>query len=527
MKMVFKRRSWILLAVFLLSMLLTAGQAMAAESNTNSDIVQLEILTVNDFHGALAENGKNPGAAKLAEYLLEARAQNPDGVLLLSAGDMFQGTPDSNLLYGKTVVDIMNYAKFDAMTLGNHEFDWGIDVLKQRIAQANFPYVCANVIDKRTGKPVDFAKPYVLLQRNGVKIGVIGIATPETAYKTNPRVVSGYIFADPVKVVNTLVPEIKRQGADVIVVLSHLASWMEGNDAIDGDAAMLALQAGGIDAIVSGHSHKMVYGKVNGIPIVQAYYNGRAVGKIELTYNRSSHQVESSAVSVTTLPYDGLTADNQVQLMLEKAQAEIAPVKNVKVGQTARALSHDRNEPDETLLGQWVTDVMRQTAGADIAFQNGGGLRTGLPQGTITMGNLYEVMPFDNTLYTVELTGQQVMEVLEYGIMNKKIGMVQYSGVKVSYNADGPQDGRIVAVTLPDGTPLSPEKTYKVVTNDFMAAGGDGFTVFKEGKNLHDTCILVRDVLANAIRKQKVVDFAGDDRWSAEPAAKERQREAA
>ncbi len=527
MKTVLKWREKFLLVVFLISILLMTGQALAAETGDNSGIVHLQILTVNDFHGALAENGKNPGAAKLVEYLKEAKAQNPDGVLLVSAGDMFQGSPDSNLLYGKTVVSIMNYAKFDVMTLGNHEFDWGIGILKERISQANFPFVCANVIDNSTGALVDFIKPYTLLERGGVKIGVIGIATPETAYKTNPKVVANYTFKDPVKAVNDLVPKIKQQGAEIIVVLSHLPSWMDEKGNISGDAAALAMQARGINAIVSGHSHQTVFGTVNGIPVVQAYYNGRAVGEIDLFYNKSSHKVETSTVTVTALPFADLQGDPAVQGMLDQAQAEIAPVKNTVVGQTVNALSHDRNEPVETLLGQWVTDTMRQTADADIAFQNTGGLRTGIPAGTITMGNLYEVMPFDNTLFTVEMTGKQVMQVLEHGIMNREIGMIQYSGIKVSYSTTGPQGGQIIAVTMSDGTPLRLDKTYLVVTNDFMAAGGDGFTIFQAGKNLRDTNIPVRDILADTIRKQKIIDFVGDDRWTVNPVSEERQPDAA
>ncbi|HEY3426774.1 MAG TPA: 5'-nucleotidase C-terminal domain-containing protein, partial [Negativicutes bacterium] len=366
-----------------------------------------------------------------------------------------------------------------------------------------------------------------LVERYGVKIGVIGIATPETAYKTNPKVVSGYIFEDPVKVVKALVPKIKRQGAAVIVVLTHLPSWMDGNGNISGDAAALALQAGGIDAVVSGHSHQTVYGKVNGIPVVQAYYNGRAAGNIELLFNKNSHRVVDCSVGVTSLPYPGLKANSEVQVMLDQAQTGITAVKNIAVGHTVHNLSHDRNELTETLLGQWVTDAMRQAVGADIAFQNSGGLRIGIPAGIVSMGNLYEVMPFDNTLVTVDMTGKQVMSILEYGLMNNKIGMVQYSGIKISYQAAGPQQGRISAVTMSDGTALRLEKNYKVVTNDFMAAGGDGFIVFQQGQNLHDTAIPVRDILADSIRTRKVIDFMGDDRWEVTPAAGQRQPDAA
>lgn len=500
-------------AVLGISFFLMLGwvQVRAAENNGVEETVQLQLLTVNDFHGALAENGKNPGAAKLVTFLKELKAKNPDGTLLLSAGDMFQGTADSNLLHGKTVVDVMNDNSFDAMTLGNHEFDWGIPILKERIAQSNFPYICANILERDTGKAVDFVKPYTLIKRKGVKIAVIGIATPETAYKANPNIVGRYLFEDPAKVINKLVPVLKKQNVDVIVVLSHLASWMNEDGKLSGDAVDTALTTRGIDAVVSGHSHQTVYGKANGIPLVQANYNGRAVGVIELAFNKNNHTVTSSAASIA-VPYPELPADAGVKLILDQTQKELAVVKNTTVGETVHELTHDRYGLSQTILGQWVTDTMRQKVQADVAFQNSGGLRTGIAAGSITMGKLYEVMPFDNTLFTVELTGRQLMKVLEYGFTHRQLGMVQYSGLTVTAKADETSQLTIMAVTMADGTPLQPEKMYKVVTNDFMAAGGDGFTMFKEGTRLYDTNIPVRDALADTLRKMKVIDFFGDTR---------------
>jgi len=511
MNSVFFCRKWMMSAVLL--MLLIPGQAKAGEVRENKDLVQLQIVSINDFHGALAESGKNPGAAKLITYIEKVRGQNPEGSILVSAGDMFQGSPDSNLLYGKTVVDVMNYAQFDAMTLGNHEFDWGIGVLKQRISQSAFPYICANVIDKRTGKPADFVKPYSVLERKGVKIGIIGIATPETAYKTNPKMIENYTFADPVTTVKKLIPVLKKQGVQIIIALTHLGSEMDTQENIHGDAAQLAQEVNGLDAVISGHSHQGVFSQVHNVPVVQAYYNGRAAGKIDITFNKRTKKVETAIASVTPLLDVDQPPDQHVKAMIDEAQKEIAPVKNVVVGYTVNALSHDRNEMAETALGQWVTDVLRQSADADIAFQNTGGLRTGIVAGDITMGNLYEVMPFDNTLFKVEMTGAQIMQVLEYGIGNKKIGMLQYSGLKIAYETLSPAGIRIAAVTTANGTLLQSKKKYKVVLNDFMAAGGDGFTMFREGANLYDTGIPVRDIIAEALRKQQIIDFLQDDRW--------------
>lgn len=507
-------RKWTILAILLI-LLLISGQAMAKEVSGNKDFVQLQIISINDFHGALTESGKNPGAAKLVTYIEKVKGQNPEGSILVSAGDMFQGSPDSNLLYGKTVVDVMNYAQFDAMTLGNHEFDWGMDVLKQRILQSAFPYICANVIDKRTGKPADFVKPYSVLERKGVKIGIIGIATPETAYKTNPKMIENYTFADPVATVKTLVPVLKKQGVQIIIALTHLGSEMDNQGNIHGDAAQLAQEVDGLDAVISGHSHQVVFGQVHSVPVVQAYYNGRAVGKIDITYNKRTKKVETAVASVAPLSDVDQSPDQHIKAMIDEAQKEIAPVKNIVVGHTLSALSHDRNQMAETALGQWVTDTLRQVSGADIAFQNTGGLRTGIAAGDITMGNLYEVMPFDNTLFKVEMSGAQIRQVLEYGIDNKKIGMLQYSGLKIAYETLSPTGIRMAAVTTADGTLLQPGKKYIVVINDFMAAGGDGFTMFREGANLYDTGIPVRDIIAEALRKQQSIDFSPDDRWHA------------
>jgi len=233
----------------LFSFVMFASPIWAAE---NSNIVTLKILSINDFHGALVENGKNPGAAKMAQYLKSIIAQDPNNTLLLSAGDMFQGSVDSNLLYGKTVVEVMNALNFDAMAIGNHEFDWGIDILKARIAQSTFPYLAANIIDKKTGKLADFSTPYIIIEKAGLKIGIIGIATPETAFKSNPRVVGAYDFEDPAKIVNTLVPELKQKSAEVIIVVGHLGAIQNKDGLISNDSATLAMNTRGIDAIDLG-----------------------------------------------------------------------------------------------------------------------------------------------------------------------------------------------------------------------------------------------------------------------------------
>ena len=484
--------------------------AAAAEPDES---IKLQILTVNDFHGALLENGKNPGAAKLTAELQFLRSKNPDGTLLFSGGDMFQGSVESNLLYGKSVVDFMNTVAFDAMAFGNHEFDWGVEKLQERIAQAKFPFLGANVRLKSSGKLAPFAKEWVLLERKGVKIGVIGLATPQTSYMTNPKAIEAYEFADPAETVKRLLPTLKANGAEIVIVVSHLGSYLEKDGSVTNDAASLALAVPQLNGIVSGHTHQSVFGKIGDVPIVQAYYFGRAVGQIEIEYDQQAKTVLQSKASVKQLTPAELTGDAVVQAIVEKTVAEVAPVKKVVLGRTLRELHHDRAEQKVSLLGQWSCDAMLEATQAEIAFQNGGGIRTSIPAGSINMGNMYEIMPFDNTLFTLELSGKAVRGVLEYGIKNPKIGMLQYGGLQIRYDASLPEGQRIVSVKTLDGKALENERMYRIVTNDFMAAGGDGYTMFKQGAKLKDSNLPLREMLVEKIKRLKVIDFSGDNRF--------------
>ncbi|MEM5770907.1 MAG: 5'-nucleotidase C-terminal domain-containing protein, partial [Bacillota bacterium] len=248
----------------------------------------------------------------------------------------------------------------------------------------------------------------------------------------------------------------------------------------------------------------------------QAGEYGRTVGKANFTYSAAAKGITFSITSLTDLPTPGLLANPRLAELLEQAQGEIAPLKNTVLGRTPWELSHDRSRL--SLLGQWSADVMRTAVKADIAFLNGGGLRTSIQAGEITVGKMYEVMPFDNTLYVVELDGKQVMDILQHGIKNQKVGMLQFSGLRVHYDAAMPAGERITA-TMADGTPLVLDRLYKVVTNDFMAAGGDEYNTFKEGENGFDTHIPLREELMKALKKQQLLRYEGDNRFTEAGAA--------
>ncbi|MDI6601266.1 MAG: 5'-nucleotidase C-terminal domain-containing protein [Thermoanaerobacteraceae bacterium] len=477
---------------------ITRGEMASLIDNFIKNIKPVTLLSINDFHGQLKESGNNIGIAKMAGYLKSKKALNPDRTFILSAGDNYQGSAESNLLYGKPVNEAMNMIGFEASAIGNHEFDWGIDKLKGWIDTAKFPFLAANIYDKATGKPVTWAKPYTIIEKDGIKIGIIGISTPETAYKTKPDIVAPYEFKDPVEVTKEFTKVLKDNGADIVVVLSHLGADQDKEGNITGEGADLA-SAVNVDAIITSHTHKTVAGKINGIPVVQAYYNGRSVGEITLYYYVPLKKVVASTVKVNgNLSKEAITPDKDVASMLDDYLKAVEPLLNDIIGKTEVDLEHDKGHL--SLLGEWTADVMREASGAQIAFQNGGGVRTSIPKGDITVGKMYEVMPFDNTLYTFDMTGAQVKEVLEHGIMNTNVGWIQFSGVTVKYDSTKPEGERVVEMTLSDGTPVEMDKIYKVVTNDFMATGGDNYVTFTKAQNGKDTGIPVRDAMIKAVR---------------------------
>jgi 2',3'-cyclic-nucleotide 2'-phosphodiesterase/3'-nucleotidase len=479
--------------------------------------VRIDILTVNDFHGALRQEGKTPGVAKLAGFIKELRGRNPRGTLILSAGDMFQGSVRSNLLYGKPVIEMMNHLNFAAMTLGNHEFDWGINVLRQRAGQAAFPLLAANVLDKATGQPLNFVLPYTIVKVSGVNVGIIGLATPETARTTTMSVAGAHCFLSPAEMLPNIYRQIKNAGAQVVVVLSHLGSAQAGGAATGEAADFISALSGSlcrIDAVVSAHTHNAVKDKIRGIPLVQAGASGQSVGVITLYYSTEKGRVTQSFVDVLPVSADQ-TPDRKVEKIVARAAKRARPLENSVIGQTQRGLDHDRHTLSP--LGLWVTDVMRKVTKADLAVQNGGGLRKPLAPGKITLGSLYEIEPFDNTLVTMQMTGRQIRELLEYG-MDNEYNVLVYSGVNIVYDRAAQKGARIASAAFTDGRALLADGAYTVCANSFLADGGDGYVMFKQAKNIINTNIVQRDVLADAVRAADSVEPKDDGRFKETPA---------
>ncbi len=471
---------------------------------------QIDIYATNDFHGNL-EAGYEGGIAKLAAVFNYYKQQNPEGTILLDAGDRYQGTPLSNLFFGEPVAEAFEKIGYDAVTVGNHEFDWGIEQLLNTRKEANvtFPLLAANIYDKATNKPVTWADPYTIIELDGVKVGIIGLATPETLESVKLDYIKDYDVKDPIEVANLLVPEVKKAGADVVVLLTHEPGYVKDGQ-ITGALADLANEVEGIAGIIGGHSHKNAYGYVNGIPVAEAYYNGRMLSHITLFYNPQADKVVKSAVGTIEVRNTTLDVEpvKEVQDIVDLYNEEVAPIFSEIVGTTTVELVRDYN--NESNMGNWMADVMKEKAGTQIAFQNAGGIRADMDAGDITLKEIFTVMPFDNTIVTAEMTGAQIKAVLEQSVTLYK-GMMQISGLKVKYDSTLPEKERIIEIALEDGTVVEMDKTYTVATNDFLSGGQDGYTTLGEVEwtNTYD---LVRDALIENVKALKEISPKVEDR---------------
>lgn len=474
----------------------------------------IDIITFNDFHGNLSEDvrekGKNIGMAKMVSYVNEAMKRNPN-TIVVSGGDNYQGSALSNLTYGAPVSEMMKAMGVIASAVGNHEFDWGVQRMEKWAEDGGFDFLAANIYDTETGEPVKWAKPYLIVEKDGVKIAFLGLAHPDTVTLTKAENVTGLEFRDPVQAAQTWIDYLKAGKAeegtpDVIIALTHIDSKQDRETKeITGLAVELANKVKGLDAIVSAHSHQTVAGEVNEVPIVQAYKYGRALGKIciELNEDKTVKDITASVDAVYKTKND-LIADENTTKTYDKYNKDLSPILDEVIGTATAEFAHDPSQPNVTLLGKWVSDMKRKKTGCQVAIQNGGGLRRSLLEGNITVGDMYEIMPFDNALVTMELPGKDLKKAIDHGILNPKVRDGQFSGLKVEYDKDKEFEERITSIALEDGTPLEMDKYYTVVINDFMLTGGDGYD-FTNAKNVVNTYIPIRDMLIEAIKEAKSI----------------------
>jgi 2',3'-cyclic-nucleotide 2'-phosphodiesterase (5'-nucleotidase family) len=479
----------------------------------------LRVLETTDFHGYILSTTRERrtrrpvgGSVALAACVQQLRAENPEGTVLVDGGDWFQGTMISNLQFGRPVVEQMNLLGYTAAAIGNHDFDWTVDTLAAREAEMHFAALGANCVLKKTGRLPAYARADTVVTRRGVRIGILGLCYRETPTVTLPENVSMLRFADDSATAARIVPELRRQHhAQVVIAVGHIPAETDSTQrAVSGDLPRLARGVRGVDAWLGGHSHNQIVDEISGVPVLIAGAHAEVVGVVDLTFDPGANRVIEHRARLVPAYGDANPPDSAWTARVANWNAAVAPIAAEPLGRNAHRLTR----AGDSTVGYLVTDAMRAASEADVALTNGGGLRADLPEGAVTRGAIYEVMPFDNTIVTLQMTGAELRRIFEEGLRAGHV--LQPSGIKLTYDPGRPEMQRVVSLTLADGGPLDEAKTYKIAINNFIATGGDGFTSFAKFPSLTDTHMPLRDAMEAFVRAKSAnggaIDYAPEAR---------------
>lgn len=503
------------------------GKPAPGKAGPGGRTVEVQVLGLSETHGQLnplsqrnADGSSTAvgGAAALATYLENEEAENPR-TLTVDSGDFMQGPAISSYFEGKPTVEVYNEIGVDSVAVGNHEFDWGRDALAQRISEAEFSFLANNIVEDATGEQPEGIAPYKVVNLKGVKVGVIGVGNPDTKNVTLPEATEGLSFLNieetAAEVAGT-VEELQKKKVQTIIVTPHMGLESETEGPL---AEMLGLlpanAADEIDFVLGGHIPLDITTEINGIPVMQPLGNTRGYADVTLTVDRKTKDVVGYEASSDRVLTDSVAPDAAVKEIVDRYQAELNEALGETVGEATTSILRGQTRGVESEMGNFVTDSMRTYfPDVDFAFTNAGGLRADIDEGLITLEEIYAVLPFNNTLVTMDLTGAQVEQVLEEGA-NSQYGTVQVSGLTWAYDADAPFGDRVTRVTV-DGEPIDQDATYKIATNNFMATGGDQFDTFTEGSNTFDTQLNLVDTVARYLEGNTPVDPQVEGRLTVE-----------
>ncbi len=491
-----------------------AAFAPAALPVSTTDSTLLRVLTTSDLHGQLearvwdwSQGRPVGGVAALKPWLDSlARACGCTSVRL-DAGDEMQGTLLSNATFGRGTIDAMNALGIDAAAIGNHEFDWSVDTLRARMSEAKYPFLSANITNAAGAARPEWATPWKLVTKNGVKIAVIGLTTMETPTSTASRNIQGLAFGDGAQAIKRYLPE-ARAAADFVIVVAHAGALCDSGAtaACRGEILDVArqLDSGSVDLIVAGHTHARVNTVVRGIPIVEAQSSARSIGIVDFVRARGRREVRVQLVT----PYaDEVRPDVGLTDALGRQQQA---VRNISERVVARLKFPLKRAGDEYALGRLIADAQRAAGRADAAIMNNGGIRADLPEGTVSWGQLYQVQPFQNRLQRLTVKGSVLLDALEQCVAAQDhLPDCHVAGVEVWYDARKEPGKRISRARI-GGQDIDKNRSYTLVVSDFMAAGGSGFRMLA-GSPKEDLDVVDIDALSRYLGVLRAPVEAPDD----------------
>ncbi|SER90406.1 2',3'-cyclic-nucleotide 2'-phosphodiesterase/5'-or 3'-nucleotidase, 5'-nucleotidase family [Gracilibacillus ureilyticus] len=478
----------------------------AAVGEPVGEVLDVQLLSMNDLHGKIDQqyeldingDGEIDGVYGRMDYVaayLKARDQQHPNSLIVHAGDMIGGSsPVSGLYQDEPTVEMMEEIGFDFGTVGNHEFDEGTAELLRMVNGGehpeglgtenydgmNFANLCANCVYKDSGETV--LPPYAVTEIDGEKIGFIGINTQASAGMVMPAGIEDIKFTDEVTAVNESAAALQAEGVEAIVVLAHMPAEQDG-DSVSGESADLARNVNdAVDIIFAAHNHQVVNGVVDNKLIVQASEYGKAFADIDIQIDRETGDIVKKEAEIVWVDQSQIEPDSAAGAILNKYQELIEPKMNQVLGYNAQDLTGDYTNDGDHGLGNLIADGMQWAMDADFAMMNGGGIRDDLLAGEVTWGDLYNIMPFGNTLMKFEVTGEDL-----YTILDAQLSPVygpDYSVAGLHYKWDT-ATSKVTEITLPDGTPIDKTATYTLVVNNFMGtSSGDKYRPIGElGEN--------------------------------------------
>ena len=448
--------------------ILLAGVGMyGASSETH-----IVIMHTNDLHGHLLPGPDSGGSAALATVVHQTK---PD--LMLDAGDMFHGALISDIFEGEPVMQVMNAIGYNAAALGNNDFNLGIDALSSLVREANFPLLSANTTSR-----IEDIQDAAIYNVQGIRIAIIGLTTEEVRRTGHPQNTK---YVDVINVIRTLervLPRVRNR-VDFIMLLAHITAEEE---------LRIARAFPEIRLIIGAHENAELPISIGETTIVGAGKFGNFVGRIDLLFSdRKIRTIESRLISL-----EGVRPEPGIKQLLEPYESKLNDRLQTVLGEASRNVT--RSMVAESPVGNLVADAVRARTGTDMTLMNASNARTGIPKGPITRRTLLNVLPSENTLVTMRLSGAQIKKILGQRVMS-------VSGMRVKLDGRKPEGRRLVSAYDEQGRPLRDNELYTVTTNDFLLAGGDGYTEFADGLDVEDTGILMRDAVAEHIARLGVV----------------------
>ncbi len=499
-------------------------QDEVVETPPASGEIPLRILALNDYHGHIATSSDSFGGVGRADYLaanIEAARAEVENSVFVSAGDLIGGSPlISALFYDEPTIEAMNLMGLDFNGVGNHEFDEGLAELRRMqhggphpvdgdldgdpFGGADFEFLAANVIEDATGETV--FPPYAVRRYEGVSVAFIGLTLLGTPSIVSQWAVEGLTFLDEAETVNALVPGLRAEGVEAIVVLLHEGGRSDGgqNDCGSGLTGRLADVAArmddAVDVIIAGQANDEFVCQVDGKWVTMADNRGRLFTVIDAALDRGTGDLAVKAAENVPNTQAGVTPDPALTALIDRYDGLSAPLANAVVGSITADVTRWRNAAGESALGDVVADAhlastrAAGSGGAVVAFMHPGGIREDLlfdsagpeSDGELTYGEAFSVLPFGNSLVTVSLTGAQIAALLESqfrGSTDDTSDVLQVSsGFSYTWDAARPVGSRVDISTIAiDGVPVDPEATYRVTANNFLADGGDDYAILKQG----------------------------------------------